>query len=302
MFVQFKSLRRLASLKERSQHVPRPSNTLHPKFKLHLTMSLIFIYFENIGAYVLFTVRGFDVLLENCQYMIICLNGQNENGLSSGIFIGYATGRILNSSRFVEGTTSQFVHAPINGIYRVSSNEELTLVGYISQENLMSLYRCYCSVCGLLLRFPSNLTTHSRVHNGDRPYSCSRCNEYFQTTSNRNRHERNCRRLSRNSDPPIHYRPFECQDESGLFFGTFVGYASGRSLNSSGFVESSALQFVYPYTSGIYRVDDNNELILVGYISHENLRSLYRHRCPECERLFRYPSILNNHLNVHTGR
>ncbi|CAG8609274.1 6164_t:CDS:1, partial [Acaulospora morrowiae] len=56
------------------------------------------------------------------------------------------------------------------------------------------------------------------------------------------------------------------QDESGLFFGTFVGYASGRSLNSSGFVESSALRFVYPYTNGIYRVDDNNELILVGYI------------------------------------
>ncbi|CAG8520326.1 14328_t:CDS:2 [Acaulospora morrowiae] len=87
----------------------------------------------------------------------------------------------------------------------------------------------------------------------------------------------------------------------GLFIGTFVGYASGTSLNSSGFVESSALQFVYPYTNGIYRVDDNNELILVGYISHENLRSLYRHRCPECERLFRYQSTLNNHLNIHTG-
>ncbi|CAG8506087.1 15776_t:CDS:1, partial [Acaulospora morrowiae] len=168
MCVQIKSFRRLDSLKERSQYVPRPSNISHPKFKFHLTMSLISIYFENIGACVLFTVRSLDVLLENRRYMIVCLNGQNENGLSSGIFTGYATGRSLNSSRFVEGTTSQFVHAPINGIYLVNSNEELTLVGYISQENLISLYRHYCPVCWLLLRFPSNLTIHSRFHNGDR--------------------------------------------------------------------------------------------------------------------------------------
>ncbi|CAG8609260.1 6163_t:CDS:2 [Acaulospora morrowiae] len=93
-------------------------------------MSPISIYFENIGAYVLFTVRSFDVFLENYQYMIVCLNGQSESGLSSGIFMGYATGRSLNSSRFVEGPTSQFVHAPSNGIYRVNSNEELTLVGF----------------------------------------------------------------------------------------------------------------------------------------------------------------------------
>ncbi|CAG8506051.1 15773_t:CDS:2, partial [Acaulospora morrowiae] len=144
-------------------------------------------------AYALYTVRSHDASLGNSRYMIVYLDNQDENWLFSGVFMGYASGGNLNSSGLVESPTS-FVYPPINGIFREENNGELILVGYITRENYQLLYRFSCPECDLLFRYPSFLNNHLRVHNGSRPYGCTfpECNRYFQTISNRNRHERIC--------------------------------------------------------------------------------------------------------------
>ncbi|CAG8703961.1 16509_t:CDS:2, partial [Acaulospora morrowiae] len=155
-------------------------------------MSLpIYIYFERMGAYVLYTVRSYDVNLGNCRYMIVRLDNQDGILLFSGVFMGYASGRNLNSSGLVESPTS-FASPSINGIFREENNGELILVGYITRKNYQLLYRFSCLECDMLFSYSSFLNIHSRVHTRDRPYGCtfSECNSSFTTNGNRIRHER----------------------------------------------------------------------------------------------------------------
>ncbi|CAG8506060.1 15774_t:CDS:2 [Acaulospora morrowiae] len=125
-------------------------------------MSLpIYIYFERMRAYTLYTVRSYDVNLGNCRHMIVRLDIQDGNWLFSGVFMGYVSGGNLNSSGLVESPTS-IVHSPINGVYREENNGELILVGYITCENYLLLYRFSCLECDLLFRYPSFLNNHLR--------------------------------------------------------------------------------------------------------------------------------------------
>ncbi|CAG8525073.1 7941_t:CDS:2 [Acaulospora morrowiae] len=101
----------------------------------------IYIRFERRSEYALYTVRGFEARLDNCRYMIVRLDSRDESGWFLGNFMGYASGRSLNQSGFVESSTLPYVCPYANGIYRDDDNNELTLVGYITRENLRTLYR-----------------------------------------------------------------------------------------------------------------------------------------------------------------
>ncbi|CAG8516015.1 10922_t:CDS:2 [Acaulospora morrowiae] len=121
----------------------------------------IYIYFERMRTYAPYTVRGYDVNLRNCRYMIVHLDNQEERLLFLGVFMGYASGGNLNSSGLIESPTS-IVYAPTYGIYREENNRGLTFVGYITRENYRLLYRYSCPGCDLLFRYPSFLTNHLR--------------------------------------------------------------------------------------------------------------------------------------------
>ncbi|XP_052617548.1 zinc finger protein 431-like isoform X1 [Peromyscus californicus insignis] len=134
-----------------------------------------------------------------------------------------------------------------------------------------------CRECWKLFSKMSQLKAHYRVHTGERPYKCSHCGKAFSTKEQVQEHER------------IHTgeKPFVCT-ECGKAFSSRSSFRKHQLIHTK----------EKPFVSQKCETGLQESAL----IPHQQLHIGEKpYKCPDCGKLFNYPSQLKSHYQIHTG-
>lgn len=140
-----------------------------------------------------------------------------------------------------------------------------------------------CGDCSQVFKFQSQFVIHQRVHTGERPYQCPKCDKAFSKNSNLNLHLKTHRKNDESQKCQICCRRFPCSEyEDHVKSHTLkweIEQNSEASLHETTFVPTST-----PTSAEPGLPDVKVEKV-----------------CQYCGKTFRFQSALIRHVRIHTG-
>lgn len=191
----------------------------------------------------------------------------------------------LESSKFTDESTTEkvFFHPSGNRYFDGSTDEKITsnVTETSVLENLtLELYEernHQCEVCGRAFSRSNTLTTHKRIHTGDRPFSCDLCGKSFRQLGNLTRHK-----LTHTS-----FKPHACPKCSKSFTRT-------SNLHNHLQAHTNYKPFVCEFCGKRFhqKVD-----VKIHRYTHTGEKP---HKCDKCGRGFKQLTHLKYHMRTHS--
>ena len=191
----------------------------------------------------------------------------------------------LESSKFTADLTKEKVlfHRSGNRYFNGSTDEKIApnVTETSVLENLTSeLYeerKHQCEVCGRAFSRSNTLTTHKRIHTGDRPFPCDLCGKSFRQLGNLTRHK-----LTHTS-----FKPHACPKCSKSFTRT-------SNLNNHLQAHTNYKPFVCEFCGkGFHQKVD----MKIHRYTHTGEKP---HKCYKCGRGFKQLTHLKYHMRTHS--
>ncbi|XP_065054985.1 zinc finger protein 98-like [Rhopilema esculentum] len=188
---------------------------------------------------------------------------------------------------------------------------------YLRESNLGE--ECTCDVCGRKLKNAQSLTSHMRVHTGERPFKCDICGSSFKQGGTLTAHRRShfglklftcksCKKtFSRSSGLRRHEKihsgekPYSCE-LCGKQFTRSSHVSSHMRVHYNEVHEASSTTVAIPTKRFACDVCDKTFFDGSHLRSHQRVHNGERpYKCNICDKAFAQSSTLKTHKRIHTG-